>query len=215
MGKGAESLRGADRLRSFALVEIMNPDYTKTSQQRTGTPPYMAYELLLEASPVHLYKHDLESLFYVMLLIAARHTIRTLEGDAKPQLAMRESRRLPFEDWFNEPRYHVLGSIKGIFLSKLQPIKLSSVFKDFLPWLEDLQQCFSNGFTPKPSRNNRAQKAWRAAVQPARFDDETLGGHITYATILTAVPHLSGELRGLVIRDPEYSPSTGAAKADK
>ena len=53
----------------------LNPDYTKTSQQRTGTPPYMAQELLRGLSPLHLYRHDVESLFYVMLLVSARHSI--------------------------------------------------------------------------------------------------------------------------------------------
>ena len=189
-----------------SLADTMNPDYTRTSQQRTGTPPYMAYELLLESSPIHLYRHDLESLFYIMLLMAARHTIRTPAGEAKPRVAMRESRRLPYQDWFDEPRYNMLGLCKWGLFSKTQPIKLSPDFKDFLPWLEDLQQCFENGFKLKPSNNNRTQKAWRPAVQqPAEFDDETLGGYITYATILAAVPYLSGQLKGLIIRDPKYS----------
>ncbi|KAF9459059.1 hypothetical protein BDZ94DRAFT_1149964, partial [Collybia nuda] len=47
---------------------------TPTSHQRTGTPPYMATELLQAAggtkSPTrHLYRHDLESLTYVILML--------------------------------------------------------------------------------------------------------------------------------------------------
>ena len=189
-----------------SLVEIMNPDYTRTSQQRTGTPPYMAYELLRGTSPIHLYRHDLESLFYIMLLMATRHTIRIPEGEDKPRVTMREPRRLPYQNWFDEPRYDVLGSLKASFFSETQPFKPSPVFKDFLPWLVDLQRCFSIGFKLKPSFNDTpVQVTWRAAVQPAGFDDETLGGYITYATILTAVPYLSGQLKGLIIRDPKYS----------
>ena len=192
-----------------SFTATMNSDYKKTSQQRTGTPPYMAHELLMDASPFHLYRHDLESLFYIMLLTAARHMIGTPEGEDKPRVILRRWWSLPYEDWFDQPRYNILGSLKESFLLKTQPITLSQDFEDFLPWLEDLQQCFSTGFKLKPSYNNRAQKIWRAAVQPAtvqpvEFDDGTLGGQITYDTILVAIPYLTGKLEGLVIRDPEY-----------
>ena len=205
-----------------SLVENMKLDYTRTSQQRTGTPPYMAHELLLESSPIHLYRHDLESLFYIMLLMAARHTIRTPAGEAKPRVAMRESRRLPYQDWFDEPRYNMLGLCKWGLFSKTQSIEVSPDFEDFFPWLVDLQQCFENGFKLQPSPNNTlVQLAWRPAVQqPAEFDDETLGGFITYANILAAVPYLSGKLKGLIVRDPGYpsapasSTSAGTVQVD-
>ena len=46
-----------------------------------------------------------------------------------------------------------------------------------------------------------------AAVEPAavHFDDETLGGYITYARIMAPVHHLTGELKEFVIPDPECS----------
>ena len=54
----------------------------------------------------------------------------------------------------------------------------------------------------------------------ARFDGGTLGGCVTYATITTRVPGLTGELEGRIVRDPEYSsvpagePPVGTAKLD-
>ena len=33
-------------------------DYTKTSQQRIGTPLYMAHRLLGGVDAIHLYRHD-------------------------------------------------------------------------------------------------------------------------------------------------------------
>src|SRR5712691_3711440 len=44
----------------------LNSDYSKTSQQRTGTPPFMAYGLPDGKDTLHLYRHDVESLFYTM-----------------------------------------------------------------------------------------------------------------------------------------------------
>ena len=192
-----------------SFTSTMNPDYKKTSQQRTGTPPYMAHELLIEASPLHLYRHDLESLFYIMLLTAARYTIATPEGEDRPRVILRNSWMLPFKDWFNQPRFNMLGSLKAIFILKSQPITLSPVFRDFLPWLRGLQRCFSTGFKHKPSCDeDEVVPDWMAALtesgaQPAEFDDETLGGSIKYATIIAPVHHLTGELQGLIIRDPE------------
>ena len=193
-----------------SFTATMNCNYKKTSQQRTGTPPYMAHELLIDESPLHLYRHDLESLFCIMLLTAARHTIDTPEGEDKPRVIMRRSRNLPFKNWFNESQFDMLGSLKATFLLKMQPIMLSRTFRDFLPWLRGLQRCFSNGFKRKPSyvEDDEVVPDWMAAltepgVQPAQFDDETLGGTIKYGTFIAPVRHLTGDLQGLIIRDPE------------
>jgi hypothetical protein len=86
--------------------------YTMTSQQRTGTLPYMAQELLVGTSRTHLYRHDLESLFYVMLLTTTRHSIGIPEGRKEPRLVMREASEpqdLPFYVWFDQCNYHMLG----------------------------------------------------------------------------------------------------------
>ena len=192
-----------------SFTATMNSDYKKTSQQRTGTPPYMAHELLMDASPFHLYRHDLESLFYIMLLTAARHLIGTPEGEDKPRVILRRSWNLPYEKWFNETHYEVLGLRKKEFLLNTQPITLYQDFEDFRPWLEDLQQSFSSGFSLGLfSSNMRTNPILRATFNStvAEFDDGTLGGCVTYATVIARVPHLTGELQGLVIRDPEHQP---------
>ena len=49
-----------------SLTATMNSRHKKKSQQRTGTASYTAHEFLIEASPLHLYRHDLESLFYII-----------------------------------------------------------------------------------------------------------------------------------------------------
>ena len=201
----------------------LKSDYTKTSEQRTGTPPYMAHELLTGTSPLHLYRHDIESLFNIVLLMGARHTIGTPKGEEKPRVIMRGSRALPYEKWFNETCYLTLGLHKGALFSQMQTIQLSPVFEDFRPWLEDLQSCFSDGFKQKPyATNKRPLPSWRTPAKStaAQFDDETLGGHITYATVITPIPYLTGKLKGLVIRDPQSSSAlagstpAGATRAD-
>ena len=194
----------------------LNPDYTKTSQQRTGTPPYMAQELLKGTSPLHLYRHDVESLFYIMLLTSSRHTIGTHKDLETRRVIMRDPTELPYQDWFNEPRYRKLGSFKYSFLVGEEPIELSPDFEDFRPWLVGLQHRFAEGFKHKPTRKV-PEWAVMTNVKPdaAQYDDETLGGCITYDTVLAAIPHLEGKLKGLEIRDRKRSSSPASpAPAD-
>ena len=48
----------------------------QSRQQRTGMPSFMVYKLLGGSDVLHLYRHDLESLFYVMLILATHYEIQ-------------------------------------------------------------------------------------------------------------------------------------------
>lgn len=65
----------------------LGKDYTRTSQQRTETPPCMAHGLLDGSDDRHLYRHDPESLFYIMLIVATHYEIQlgncVRDGDVK------------------------------------------------------------------------------------------------------------------------------------
>ena len=163
----------------------------------------MAFELLKGISTTHLYRHDLESLFYVMLLTTARHTINPTKGG----VVMREGIR-PYQEWFSEQRYNALASHKWAFLSFEDPIDLSPAFEGFRPWLMDMQDDFSNGFYERYRPSNKSQRtreqaeglAGEVTSTTAPFDDETLGGRVDYSTIIDPVRDLEGELGGLIIR---------------
>ena len=209
--------------------EDLEGDYKKTSQHRTGTPPYMAQELLQGTSRVHLYRHDVESLFYIMLLMSARHTIETPEGEEEPRVVMRRSTPLPYQKWFNVQDYEMLGSLKEVFLMNRKAIELSPAFEGFRGWLTGLQQCFSLGFNSKLKPSLAEMPEWvkekargstgRVELHtPPSFDDETLDGYVDYSTIVASVRHLEGDLKGLVVRydltpSPPSTP-TGAVQGD-
>lgn len=57
-GNGEESPWVLTDYNLSSWTACMNPNYTKTLQQHTGTLPYMAQELLKGMSPLHLYRHD-------------------------------------------------------------------------------------------------------------------------------------------------------------
>ena len=173
-----------------SLIEDLKGDYTRTSQQRTGTPPYMARELLQPECTSHLYRHDVESLFYVMLLMCGRHIFSDAKGEqGTRQVVMRED-SLPYENWFDQQHYRTLAAVKSDFIQNLLPIELSKPFEVFRPWLEEIRGKFTAGF------------ACRALgiVRRKPFNDETLGGEVDYSTILDPIPCLEGELKGLTIR---------------
>ncbi|KAF9789727.1 hypothetical protein BJ322DRAFT_1178609 [Thelephora terrestris] len=182
----------------------LKKDYSKTSQQRTGTPPYMAHELLTGASATHLYRHDLESLFYVMLLTCGRHKLANEKGSTTGplQMVMRGGCR-PYQGWFNQQDYDLLGDQKWTFFTLPKPIELSPCFKDFRAWLRSLQSRFKRGFSLKSTHMDELEEQQGlggSAAEIAPFDDETLAGHIDYSSFIEPVRRLSGELEGLIIR---------------
>ncbi|KAK0209390.1 hypothetical protein IW262DRAFT_1529151 [Armillaria fumosa] len=61
---------------NFDLSSLIPIEEAK-SLHRTGMLPYMAFDLLTEEkdSGPHLYRHNLEALFYVMLMICCHHSI--------------------------------------------------------------------------------------------------------------------------------------------
>jgi len=197
--------------------EELKTDYTRTSQQRTGTPPYMAYELLMGASTTHLYRHDMESLFYIMLLMCARHTIVHSNGganaEAKSGVVMRRG-KLPYQRWFEGQDYDTLGSLKNSFFVLTKTIELSPAFEDFRAWLQVLQYRFSNGFMLKLADVSWKKQVGSSADEHPPFDDETLGGRVDYSSFIEPVGRLTGQLEGLIIRYPSTVNPTSAAPAD-
>jgi len=194
----------------------MNEDYSKTSQQRTGTPPFMADELLRGSDVLHLYRHDLESLFYVMLILATHYEIQhpttKEEGGLRTRQGLDE---LPYKLWFGEPTYKALASYKRDFFSDREPLDLSPDFEDFREWLEEVRLSFRLGIHAKESYEDALmalQSRRRGGSEGGvtrKFDYETLDGYAEYSTLIDPVRDLKGELEGLVIRyDPSLSTST-------
>ena len=193
-------------------------DYTKTSQQRTGTPPFMAFGLLDGSDGLHLYRHDVESFFYVMVMIATQYEIRARRKGDAGGVQMRQG-KLPFERWFGQPLYEDLASFKKTFLLDLEYLDLSPTFEDFRGWLLKLRKSFNRGLLC--ARQHRSEEDDRESCDegsPAPFDEETLGGHVNYSALTDPARNLKGKLKGLVIRYRSQSlplpTSAGAVKAD-
>ena len=191
-------------------VASLNSDYTKTSQQRTGTPPFMAHELLDGSEALHVYRHDVESLFYIMLIMATHYDVwaPTKEKDGGVRI---RSGKLPFERWFGQLSYEDLSSSKQTSISNLGHLDLSPSFRDFRGWLLKLQGSLFCGFEAK-RRQQFLMEGWTEEPTnkgaPPTFDHETLGGHVDYSALINPVRHLKGEIEGLVIRYEPPAPTS-------
>ncbi|KAF9780566.1 hypothetical protein BJ322DRAFT_1112555 [Thelephora terrestris] len=177
----------------------LTSDYTRTSQQRTGTPPYMAAGLLMGTDTLHLYRHDVESLFYIMLVLASHHEIQ--QDGVRTRRGLET---LPFEEWFDQPSYKTLGSLKQSFLMMLPPLDLSPTFEDFRDWLQELRFSLHKGilsecqYKGKVTRQEEGHGAGPSRVIPP--DEEILGGSICYSALISPARNLKGKLEGLIVR---------------
>ena len=195
----------------------LTSDYTKTSQQRTGTPPFMAFGLLDGSNGLHLYRHDVESFFYVMAIMATQYEIQARRKGDAGGVRMRQG-KLPFELWFDEPSYEKLASFKQTFLLNLGHLDLSPTFEDFRGWLVKLQISFYRGLLCAKQHKLEAAMVSGNRGVPSPFDEETLGGYVNYSALTDPARHLEGKLKGLVVRyrsqPPPLPTPTGAAQAD-
>jgi len=184
--------------------ENLDSNYEQTSQQRTGTPPFMAQGLLDGSEPLHLYRHDLESLFYIMLIVATRYEIKpTTKKQPGGLRARRGIKDLPYQDWFNQESYKALADSKNTFFTKKADLNLSPAFEDFRGWLVDFRRSFLEGSRSKQDYIDIHKGSEDEVV--VTFDDETLGGHVDYSALINPAKKLKGKLENLIVR---YDPST-------
>ena len=179
-------------------------DYMRTSQQRTGTPPYMAYGLLKGSDDRHLYRHDLESLFYIMLITATHYEIE-LPTKEKDEGMLTRDGKLAYQRWFDEPLYDDLASFKLSLFMEPVGLDLSPSFKEFGDWLRHLHHSFRRGLSYKMDYNYGLipfleEDEGSEAQGTTTFDDETLGGQVDHSTLINPARKLKGELEGLVIQ---------------
>jgi serine/threonine protein kinase len=150
-------------LNDFDLA-ILRTSEGPSSKTRTGTKPFIAVDLLGEPDDVHRYRHDLESLFYVIVYVTSRYH----EG--------REIENPPLQEW-NDLDEHALESVKNKFLNGLLP-KRTPNFEGFASWIVDIRDALQDGFTAR--RRYRDRGLGRLAPYGDTFDQETLGGKFSF-----------------------------------
>jgi len=209
-------------LTDFDLASWKKDLGKKIWRQKMGTVPFMAHELLEseESDPRHLYRHDLESLFYVMLVVASHYEIELpARGEDGGLCERRGLRRLPYQTWFDEKPHRFLSCLKNGTLMWPTDLNLSPAFEDFRGWLMELYRSLSYGCWAKENHECELQRCKmngpKDQVMPT-FNRETLGGYFRYSSLINPVRRLKGKLEGLIIRyDPPPQKSAGPVEANR
>ncbi|THV01031.1 hypothetical protein K435DRAFT_836993 [Dendrothele bispora CBS 962.96] len=163
-----------------------------TSKHRTGTRPFIAHQLQHPTKKVTpLYRHDLESLFYVMLCLTCRYT---LDG--------REIRSPPYEDWYTAPD-HIVSGLKRNIVTDPDPLDppVTSGFSGFKQILVDIKQLLLKAFGVEIL-------AAEIFADPEQFDRETAGGRFTYEEFLKILKQFDGKELTVRYSRPEPLPGT-------
>jgi hypothetical protein len=131
----------------------------KLAKQSTGTGPFMAIDLLRRDPTVHMYRHDLESLFYVLIWITSRfHNGKEI---ADP----------PLHDWLESDNPFL---VKSTFILNV-PFQPTEGFESFRSWVSFIHQIFIDGLRARAQAN----------LLKNDFADDTFGGSVTFDTFQT------------------------------
>jgi len=126
-----------------------------SSKHRTGTKPFMAIDLLGGEPTVHMYRHDLESLFYVLVWITSRFH----EGV--------EIEKPPLQEWTEGE----VVRVKTSFILTA-PFQSTIGFQSFRHWVTSMRKMFIDGLWAKSQVDSSL----------SYFDNDTLGGWVTFDT---------------------------------
>ncbi|KAJ3711379.1 hypothetical protein C8R42DRAFT_360305 [Lentinula raphanica] len=150
-----------------------------TSQYRTGTRPSMAHEQqALDWKGPHRYRHDVESLFYVMMLFAFLYS--------KPSKAVSktEDELYKYEAWHQLDSL-TLSNLKGKIMYQTWSPRVTPFFAGFQDWLQMIHHYFQRGFQKQTTHAQAKLLAERfgqklTSRKPRNFDREDLDGNISY-----------------------------------
>jgi serine/threonine protein kinase len=146
-----------------------------SSKHRTGTKPFMAIDLIHPDPTVHMYRHDLESMFYVLVWITSRfHNGQEITDP-------------PLQEWADNGGVTLLKE-KNSFLMSMPP-RRTEQFESFGRWIASMQKMFLDGLHAHASHLLELSVTGPQTSFPLPFANDTLNGLVTFdkfQTILDA-----------------------------
>ncbi|KAJ3924644.1 MAG: kinase-like domain-containing protein [Lentinula lateritia] len=162
---------------------VRDMDKGATSKQRTGTRPFMSIDLLNpDWEGGHLYRHDLESLFYIMLCLACRYEA--------PGVPAPEPR--PYSQWFSGTDADVLDNKSKFFLNALgKGLPVQTYFSGFDEGLWEIYTEIRSGYMQRPLVHTKPRKS--GAVKNSTFEWTTMNEHVSYAMMRSVMSSFEGK----------------------
>ncbi|KAJ3793941.1 hypothetical protein GGU11DRAFT_690785 [Lentinula aff. detonsa] len=164
-----------------------------TSKFRTGTTPYMAHEQhSMEWKGPHRYRHDMESVFYVILLLTCLCT------SPSEKLATPPKTDYSYPTWHKEDDDSLQGRKDSVIHRGAWRPSTTTFFDGFSSWLTHLRYHLRRGFI---ALNDQQEAAQPPPYQPQRdpepdartFDEDTLGGEFSYEKIVLVMHEFHNE----------------------
>ncbi|KAJ3881069.1 hypothetical protein F5051DRAFT_450290 [Lentinula edodes] len=159
-------------------------DGISTSRFRTGTRLFMPHKQHLRRwRGPYRYRHDLESLFYVILLLTtlfsspSKRAYNSLDDDEDSGEEDGDEEMMGYERWFTQGDSFLHDKKFKIILVVSWRPHLTHFFCDFSLWLKRFHRCLYDGFTAYSLHIVR-QRDPLQQVPP--FDNNTLDGHFSY-----------------------------------
>ncbi|KAJ3751178.1 hypothetical protein DFH05DRAFT_1388325 [Lentinula detonsa] len=175
------------------LSSAVDDDGVVTSSNathRTGTYPFLATDLLAEKPPVHLYRHDLESFFYILIWAGLHYSF---DGEAAKYHVHNE-----VKIWMDAQRHADARKDKeSLFLGSKKNSK--NIFDHFHPdfkplvkqWVRPLWKLFRRAFKKAVNREDLDDSDASADSDSSgdASDDFhiTLGGILTFENFMEAI----------------------------
>jgi hypothetical protein len=153
---------------------LARQDRGPSSKQRMGTRPFMALDLL-EPSPskhlYHLYRHDLESLLYVIIVLMFRAQGEKLVEDEK-------FKNFPaLKDWFTLAPAQLLKEKRDFFSTNLP--RAPPAFKELYLPIWEMKNMFEDGYRARRRHEMAMFIQSKDSVKPS-FDESTMNKHIDF-----------------------------------
>ncbi|GLB43308.1 putative serine threonine-protein kinase Sgk2 [Lyophyllum shimeji] len=158
-----------------SYVDENNEIKLSTAKHRTGTIPFMARDLLVDEGtepPPHLYRHDLESFFYILVWAAFHYDFA--------RKVQRPRTLAEFSAWDRESLLEAALAKMGFIASSRakDPLfrRIPEDSKPLLPWMNSVWALFRDSDIAYEMNRNSPDR-----------DDLTLGGHITFENFMKAL----------------------------
>ena len=146
-----------------------------SSKHRTGTKPFMAIDLIHPDPTVHMYRHDLESMFYVLVWITSR--FHNGQEIADP----------PLQEWADNADLILVDKKRSFFMS--MPPRRTEQFESFGRWIVSMQKMFLDGLHAHASYLLDLSVAGSQILSPVHFADDTLNGLVTFDKFQKILDH--------------------------
>ena len=155
---------------------------TSTARHRTGTIPFMACDLLVDKPPVHIYRHDLESFFYILVWAAVHFDIKHKKRlPTHPDLQLWDGNSIKIASAAKDQLFSSYARIEANVFCHVR-----DEFSDVLQsWIIPLWDLFYDAFKSIPRRGRRGD-----------YDYDTLGANITFHKFMAALGQEPRELDG-------------------